>query len=63
MLYLNSCRCGGMVDAVDSKSTPSNRVLVRVQSSANRSYSKKTSLLKKNFLHCLAKKEETDANT
>lgn len=29
-----ACRCGGMVDAADSKSAPSNRVLVRVQSSA-----------------------------
>ena len=29
-------RCGEMVDAVDSKSTPSNRVLVRVLSSANK---------------------------
>lgn len=28
------CRCGEMVDAVDSKSTPSNRVLVRVRPSA-----------------------------
>ncbi len=28
------CRCGEMVDAVDSKSTSSNRVLVRVRSSA-----------------------------
>ncbi len=29
------CRCGGMVDAADSKSVFSNRVLVRVQSPAS----------------------------
>ena len=30
------CRCGEMVDAVDSKSTSSNRVLVRVRSPAKK---------------------------
>ena len=30
----NICRCGEMVDAVDSKSTLGNKVLVRVRSSA-----------------------------
>ena len=29
------CRCGGMVDAVDSKSTLGNQVLVRVRPSAS----------------------------
>lgn len=33
--YINFfCRCGGMVDAVDSKSTLSNKVQVQVLSSA-----------------------------
>ncbi len=40
------CRCGGMVDAADSKSALSNRVLVRVQSSAHpRTLSRKGSVL------------------
>jgi hypothetical protein len=30
----HKCRCGGMVDAVDSKSTLGNQVLVRVRPSA-----------------------------
>ena len=33
LTILSSCRCGEMVDAADSKSALSNRVLVRVQSS------------------------------
>jgi hypothetical protein len=34
LLRFLSCRCGGMVDAVDSKSTLGNQVLVRVRPSA-----------------------------
>lgn len=34
MLGIQNRRCGGMVDAVDSKSTLGNEVLVRVRSSA-----------------------------
>ncbi len=38
------CRCGEMVDAADSKSAPSNRVLVRSRSPAIKKGSRLASL-------------------